>query len=422
LISPESEIEYLFRLQTRGIALGLDRVTKTLSLFGNPETRFPTLHVAGTNGKGSVAAMLHAVYKEAGYRTGLYTSPHLVSFCERFQVNGERILPGQAAVWIHEIRRCVESHGIELTFFEYATVLAFLYFADCKVDVGVIEVGMGGRLDATNVVRPVVSVVTTIAKDHEEFLGQTVKEIAREKAGIIKGGIPVVSGVQDLEARDVLETVSRAVSSPLYQLGRDFQVWEADEEKFDYRGPGWFLPGLTLGLKGIHQRRNAAVALMALELSESSLAISEGQVRSALCGVKWPGRFEMVRKNPLVIMDGAHNLEGVQALKEEILAHYAGWRVKTLFGVMRDKDWRPMLSEIEKISKEIILTEVKNERSERAGELRRSVSEFHSVRILPDASKALKELVAESGDSDLILVTGSLYLVGEVRAVVTEWR
>lgn len=422
MISPKSEIEYLFRLQTRGIVLGLDRVTRVLGLFGNPEKRFLTLHIAGTNGKGSVAAMLHAVYKEAGYRTGLYTSPHLVSFCERFQINGECILLDRAAAWIREIRNRVESHGIELTFFEYATVLAFLYFADCKVDVGVIEVGMGGRLDATNVVSPLVSVVTTIAKDHEEFLGRSLEEIACEKAGIIKGGIPVISGVQSAEAKGVLEAVSRETSSPLYQLGRDFQVREADQEQFNYQGPGWSLPGLSLRLKGIHQRRNAALALMALELSESSLAISEDHVRSALRRVEWPGRFEVVRENPLVIMDGAHNVEGIQALKEEILAHYAGRKVKTIFGVMRDKDWRPMLSELEKISEEIVLTEVKNDRTERASELQRCVSQLQKARIIPDASKALKELVAESGESDLILVTGSLYLVGEVRPVVMEWQ
>jgi dihydrofolate synthase/folylpolyglutamate synthase len=325
------------------IDLRLDRMERSLALFDHPERKFPSLHIAGTNGKGSTSAMLQRVLCLAGYRTALYTSPHLVSFTERMRIGDDEISPDDVVALAAEVRQRTEAADVPLTFFEFVTVMAFVYFARQQVDVGVIEVGLGGRLDATNVVAPLVSVITTISKDHEAYLGPDELSIAREKGGIIKPSVPVVCGKLTGEVAVLLQSIARERGAPAYFLGVDFGFSLKNDGFFDYTGIKQSLINLKLGLRGRHQRANASLALAALELVQRCFPIREKALRDGLATVRWPGRFEVMLDRPMVILDGAHNSEGVQALVDELTDLRQGRRIKLLFAAMADKEWQLML-------------------------------------------------------------------------------
>jgi dihydrofolate synthase/folylpolyglutamate synthase len=411
-------LEHIYNLRGGVIDLRLDRMDRALSLFGHPEKKFPSFHVAGTNGKGSTAAMLHRILSQSGYRVALYTSPHLVSFTERIRIDDEEILPDEVVTLANEIRNKTEGAHIFLTFFEFVTVLAFVHFARGNIDVAVVEVGLGGRLDATNLVQSVVALISTISKDHEAYLGSDLLSIAREKAGIIKHAVPVVCGALPVEVEDLLQRIADERQSPSYFMGRDFVFFLKNKGLFDYTGTKWRLTDLDVALRGRHQRRNAALALSALEIAASDFPVSERAVRDGLKTVRWPGRFEIVRSHPTVVLDGAHNGEGVRALVEELEDFREGRRIKLLFASMEDKDWRFMLEKLSEIVDEMVLTRVDMERSADPHQLASHLGEKIRSRVIEDARSAVEYVLAGADSDEIILVAGSLYLLGEIRPML----
>ncbi|MBM2806369.1 MAG: Bifunctional folylpolyglutamate synthase/dihydrofolate synthase [Deltaproteobacteria bacterium] len=411
-------LERIYNLRGGIIDLRLDRMERALALFDHPEKKFLSLHIAGTNGKGSTSAMLHRMLSLAGYRTALYTSPHLVSFTERLRIGDTEMTQDDVITLADEVRRCTEAAAVTLTFFEFVTVMAFVYFARQQVDIAVIEVGLGGRLDATNVVTPLVSVITTISKDHQAYLGPDELSIAGEKGGIIKARVPVVFGKLSPEVSQLLKTIADERGSPSYFLGADFGFSLKNEGLFDYTGIKQNSSDLTLGLRGQHQRANAAVALATLELIEDRFPVGEQARRDGLATVRWPGRLEVMLERPLVIIDGAHNSEGVQALVSELNELRRGRKIKLLFAAMADKEWELMLGALGKAVDEIVFTRVEMERSAEPEQLAEKLEAGIPRRAIRDARVALRTLLAESQDHDIIVVAGSLYLVGEIRPLL----
>jgi dihydrofolate synthase/folylpolyglutamate synthase len=413
-------LDWIYNLRGGVIDLRLERMDEALALFGHPERQFPALHIAGTNGKGSTAAMLHRILSLGGFRAGLYTSPHLVSFTERIRVGDKEISAPEVVELAEEIRARITPAGVPLTFFEIVTVMAFLYLAREQIDIGVIEVGLGGRLDATNLVRPLVTMITTISKDHESYLGSDLLSIGREKAGIIKPGVPVVCGAVPSEVAALIKQVAEENRSPSYFLGADFKFFLKNERFFDYKGIQHHFSDLTVTLHGRHQRSNAAIAIAALELAGGSFPVSEEAIRRGLSSVVWPGRFEIVRERPWVILDGAHNGEGASALAEVLKEFRRGRRIKLLFAAMEDKDWRAMLSLLLPLVDEVMVTRVRMERSAEPGRIARWAARSLPHRMAEEAGAGLKVLFQEAGPDDIILVAGSLYLLGEVRPTAQD--
>lgn len=408
-------LEYLYNLRGGVIDLRLDRMERSLALFDHPEKKFPSLHIAGTNGKGSTAAMLQRVLSLAGFRTALYTSPHLVSFTERIRIGDDEISPDAVIELAGEVRKRSELAGVPLTFFEFVTVMAFVYFARQQVDIGVIEVGLGGRLDATNVVSPLVSVITTISKDHEAYLGPDEQSIAREKAGIMKRGVPALCGKVSTDVARLMRAIALERGAAVFFLGVDFSFSLKNEGVFDYTGIKHTFLDLKLGLRGRHQCSNAALAVAALELIDEHFPVPESQLRQGLMAVHWPGRLEVLSDRPMILLDGAHNREGVQALVEELRTLRGERRVKLLFAAMADKEWDLMLRDLSGTVDEVLFTRVAMERSAAPEQLVKAWSPSIPCRVDADAKNGLRTLVAESQPNDVVVVAGSLYLLGEIR-------
>ena len=408
-------LEKIFNLRGGIIDLRLDRMRQALALFNHPENQFPSLHIAGTNGKGSTAALLHNILQQAGYRTALYTSPHLESFTERIRIGHEEIAQAEVVSFADEIWQRTAEANVPLTFFEFITVMAFIYFARNRVNVAVIEVGLGGRLDATNVVTPLVSVITTIAKDHEAYLGPDELSIAREKGGIIKPRIPVICGKVSEPVTEVLQEIARLRESPAYFLGTSFSFLLKNESLFDYIGIKQNLSGLALALRGRHQLANASLALAALELVNEYFPVPQVALRYGLETVQWPGRLELISERPLVILDGAHNPEGVRALADALIELRQGRKIKLLFATMADKEWQLMLEILAKLADEMIFTRVSMERSADPELLAKNIPVPIPSRVIQDSQTALAALLDRAQPDDILVVAGSLYLLGEVR-------
>lgn len=408
-------LDWLLHLEvTRGWDLKLESVRQALLLLGSPEEKLAALHVAGTNGKGSTAAIAQAVLSAKGLRVGLYTSPHLSDFRERIRI-GRNWIESEAVVeLVEETRRRMAGSSVELTFFEFVTVMAFLYFARRDVDAAVIEVGLGGRLDATNVVRPRAAIVTTIALDHERHLGTTVSAIAAEKGGIFKSGVPAVVGRVEGEALAVLESIAQERACPLRHLGRDFRA-EVEDEGFRYVGRRT-IPDLRPGLHGRFQIDNAAVALAGLEEGGWLADISDEDVRRSVAGVEWPGRLEIVSEHPRIVLDGAHNPAGAEALAREIPALAGGRPVRLVFGVLADKRWNLMVEKLAPAVADVTVVPVRERRSEDPERVAAAFRRFMPAATAPSGIAALDRLLGVEGAHDsLVLVAGSLFLVGEVR-------
>ena len=420
MASYSETLDRIYHLRGGIIDLRLDRVAGALELFGHPERKFPTIHVAGTNGKGSTSAMLQRVLSLAGYRTALYTSPHLVSFTERIKIGDEEITEDEVVAIADEIWQRTSSAGIALTYFEVVTVMAFIYFARCSTELAVVEVGLGGRYDATNVITPLVSLITTISKDHEAFLGADLLSIAGEKAGIIKPAIPVVCGAVASEVQQLFRHTAQERGSKAYFFGSDFSFSLKNEGFFDYTGLKRHYSNLTVRLRGRHQKYNAAVALAALEVIEDRFPVAEEDVRIGLATVQWPGRLEVMLEKPTVVIDGAHNGEGIQALVEA-LEIYRGRRIKLLFAAMSDKDWQLMLTRLSGVVSEAMVTKVAMERSADPAEMAQGFAGRMKTRSHSESRAALQLLIDESAPDDVIVVAGSLYLLGEVRPMLQEF-
>lgn len=413
-------LDYIFNLRGGEIDLRLERVRRALDLFDHPEKRYQAFHIAGTNGKGSTAAMIHSILSAQGYRAGLYTSPHLVSFTERIRINDREISPAEVVELAASIRKRLARNGAALTFFEFVTLMALVYFVEKQIDVAVVEVGLGGRLDATNVVRPAVSVITSIAMDHEAYLGNDLASIAGEKGGIIKKRIPVVVGAVPSEAEEVLRNLAAANRSPCYFSGQDFGCAIKANGRFDYAGPQWRWEELSLALEGEFQRRNASVALASLEFARASFPVAEAAVRVGLERVSWPGRLETILDRPRVVLDGAHNVEGANALTAELRTLSKERRVRLVFGAMHDKDWRSMLRELTSVAERVVLTRIAMPRSAEPKALAEAISGRAAVQIIEDPVQAVRFALEESSEEDIVVVAGSLYLLGEVRPFLTE--
>jgi dihydrofolate synthase/folylpolyglutamate synthase len=413
-----STLAWLYCLEAvQGIDLKLERVRRAAAALGHPERVAPTFHVAGTNGKGSTAAMLAAMLAASGRRVGLYTSPHLVSFRERITVDGVAITEEAVMEGVDRIRHVLGA-SLDLTCFEVMTLLAWHAFAAVRADVIVLEVGLGGRLDATNLVTPEVSIITNVGFDHEEHLGHDLASIAREKAGIIKAGVPVVSGATGVAA-DVVAARAAELASPLVALHRDFALEPDADGALVYRSRAGTMAHLTVALAGAHQRRNAALAVRALELAPA-FTPTPVQAAAGLAGVRWPGRLQVVCREPLVLLDGAHNAAGIEVMIAEVRALAAGRRVRVLFGVMRDKGWESMLQALAGVANEIVLTRPRQPRSASPETLRGAVS--CPVRVCEDPVEAYREVVATSARDDIVVVAGSLFLGGDRMPLVDPMR
>jgi len=410
-MSYENTVNYLYSLQKYGIKLGLDNIRKLLSSFGNPQNSFRSIHIAGTNGKGSTSAMIASILQASGFKTGLFTSPHLVSFTERIRINNEQITENEVVELGTEIKEAASQiENFFPTFFEVVTAMAFLYFKRNNVEWAVIETGMGGRLDATNVIIPEVSVVTSISYDHSEFLGDTISAIAGEKAGIIKGSTPVVTAMQEPEVIDVIRKTSEKKDSKVFEYGKDFSAslttGDINGSVFDYSGAE-NIEGLEVPLSGEHQILNAALALKTIEIiSKKSLPhqspFTPQAVRAGLKNAIWQGRLEFISNNPPIIIDGAHNAAAsaalAGALRKNFLAKYD--KLIIILGIMSDKDIKGIMRPLLPLASEIILTAPGYERSARPSELAKYASAlgFSNVHTAETVIEAI-EMAIKLGES-----------------------
>jgi dihydrofolate synthase/folylpolyglutamate synthase len=411
---------FLYGLTPRGIKLDLARMEEALARRGNPHHKLRFIHVAGTNGKGSTSAMIASILKAAGFRTGLYTSPHLHRFVERIRIDGRTVAERAVAKVVTEIARDMEAPDFpELTFFEVATLVAFELFVAQKVELVVLEVGLGGRFDATNVVTPLVSAITRIALDHTDMLGDTIEAVAAEKAGIIKPGVPVVSSVRGDEARAVIDARAKELGVPCFLIDRDIRVRPSRRRgRFELTCGEREFEALAVGLLGAHQVDNAACAVAAVcALEHCDIHISEEAIRTGLRRVRWPGRLERVGKSPSVLLDVAHNGDGCAALASYVSARGRKRRV-LLFGVMADKDVAAMLDALESVFDARVYVKP---------DLTRGLDPHLIEEILPgtvaESLEAGLALAREAAGPDgEVVVTGSLFVVAPVRAEILGVR
>jgi dihydrofolate synthase/folylpolyglutamate synthase len=405
----------------------LGRVEKLLSLLGNPHRHFKSVHIAGTKGKGSVAAMCESVLRAAGYRTGLYTSPHLHTFRERIQVDGQMI-PEEAVASLTERLQPLVSQIEGITTFEIITALGFLYFAERGVELAVLEVGMGGRLDATNVVNPLVVIITSLSYDHTHILGDTLAQIAREKAGIIKDKALVVSAPQPPEAMAVIEGVCREKQAELTVIGRDW-AWKAGEtslegQRFRVTSHGSRVTSheFWIPLLGRHQVINATVVVAAIEkLRQQGISIPETSVREGLRRVHWPGRLEILGREPWVVVDGAHNGDSTEKLVVAIKELFPYRKLIVVFGALLGHSVPDMLDALLPVADELILTRSNRIRAIPISDLLQEVHIRHrEAHTAETVAQALERALAIAGPNDLICATGSLSVVAEAREAWAE--
>jgi dihydrofolate synthase/folylpolyglutamate synthase len=416
----QQALDYLYGLEKFGMIFGLTQEERILKAIGNPHKEIQAIHIGGTNGKGSTAAMMSSILQREGYRVGLYTSPHLVRFTERIKVNGKEIEGEEVAALTGWMRNVVEAAGITppFTFFDFTTAMAFYYFKEKLVDLAILEVGLGGRLDSTNVVDPLISIITNIAKDHEEYLGKSILKIAQEKAGIIKKGKPLITAATQPSVLGLFSKACREMGSPYSRVGKQFRYLRAEDGSFDYEGLNRKLWGIHLNLKGFHQIINATTALGAMEvLEESGYRVSTEAMIDGLREVDWPGRLEMVSSSPKVILDGAHNPAGAFVLKEFLEKEFQYGRLILLIGIMKDKDIRSMLHLLAPLADHIILTRPHTDRATPPSLLKRALGQNgKKAEIAEDLKEAIERGLSLTRKEDLLCITGSLYTVGEAGA------
>jgi dihydrofolate synthase/folylpolyglutamate synthase len=417
IMSYQEAVRYLAYLSGMGIRLGLGRLCRVLEHLGRPQDACPAVIIAGTNGKGSVAAVMASVLHAAGLRVGLYTSPHLVDLRERIRVAGNWIEEENFCRHVLEIRRVLAEDT--LTYFEFVTAVAFLEFRRAGADVAILEVGMGGRLDATNLVaNPVVSVITTIGLEHTAYLGRTLRDIAGEKAGVIREGGTCITGVRQASVRRVLEETCQKKKATILRLGQEFKARSLGRGKFSYQGRLWQEHFLPCPLRGRHQIDNAALALAALEvMADRGFPVDGAAIRSGLAMTRWEGRMETIPGSPPVILDGAHNPAAMSVLCRALKEEAAARPIVFLFGVLGDKDAASMLKKMRNVASGVILTETLSERGLSLEELQKLASRLLSVpvEVCPDPQAGLQKARKKAGNQGLVCVTGSLYLVGAMK-------
>jgi len=418
----EDLVQWMFNLERFGIKLGLDNMTEFMSRIGDPHNDFKSVHVTGTNGKGSVCAFLASMLTDAGLKVDLYTSPHLVDFRERIRVDGTMISEADVVRIGNELKETMESMAKEdsekqLTFFEFTTGLAFKYFSETEVDIAVVEVGMGGRLDATNLVNPEVVGITRVGLEHTAYLGKTLREIAREKAGIIKQGVPVASCERNSDVLSILQATCDRKDAELRLLGRDFTFGNStttmDGAEFDYIG-GRTMKKLIIPLIGEHQMENAAMAVaIAEELLHMGYDIPEERIRTGLLKVEWRGRLDFWSRTPIIILDGSHNPDGVEA-SVRVLSEHGFTPLTYVVACMSDKDASGILKALSGTAERMILTQVDVARSMKATDLLGLARDEFSgpMEAVTPPSEAVRTALSKA-DGKGVCIIGSFYLVGE---------
>lgn len=417
-MTPQEALRAIDALEKFGIHLGLERIGACLHALGEPHRAWPCLHVGGTNGKGSTSLLLASALSAAGYRTGLYTSPPLECFGERIRVDGALLDDGFVPGLYEAVLRAGREHpgAGGLSQFEVITAMAFLHFARVPVDAAVVEVGLGGRLDATNVVVPEVAVVTNVGLEHAEHLGPTPEAIAGEKGGIVKPGVPLVTGAEG-GALEVLREAAASRGCAVRVRGVDFHV-SPGAGGLEYRGPRWRLSGLELGLLGGFQRDNLALALAALEvLEERGWRLPEDAVRRAVREARWPGRLEVLGSGPRVVLDGAHNPHASRVLARSLREDLSYARLWLVLGILGDKDARSILADLVPLAHRVVVTRSASSRAREPEEIERLARELRSgeLKAVPTVSAALDWALERAAPGDLVCVTGSLTIVGEAR-------
>lgn len=422
-------MEYIHNTSKFGMNFGLKRTEKILELLGNPHKKLNLIHIAGTNGKGSTTVMLSQVLIESGYKTGMFTSPYLEEFEERIQINNNNISKECLCKIIERVKSAIDivltlgyDHPTE---FEIITCAMFLYFYEEKIDIGIIEVGLGGRLDSTNVINPLLTIITSISFDHINILGNSLSKIASEKAGIIKENIPLILYPQQNEAKEAIISIAKE---------KKVKVIEVDENcgsliGIEDNGKDIFQKvhimckksyELNLALLGKHQICNASVVLNAVEfLNENGYSLSEENINNAMEKVKWKGRLEIIKRNPLIVIDGAHNLGGIESLVESVKTYFKYEKIKLILGILSDKDVYKMVEKISGIADKIYTVTPNSERAELATELKKVVYSYNkNVESYLNYSDALNDAIRDSSEGDLILISGSLYMIGDMRKIL----
>jgi len=427
-----SSLDYLLSLQKFGIKLGLDNINHLLGRLGNPHRQFPAIHVAGTNGKGSVVAFIHSALIAMGYKAGRFTSPHLVDFSERILINHDPVTDDEIDDLVEGIRPVVDEMGDDPnlehpTFFEAVTAMAFLHFARENVDFAVVEVGMGGRYDSTNVVNPCVTVVNNVHMEHSDYLGDTVEKIAFEKAGIIKPGVEVVSAAREPDARKVIDARAGECDTKAYHLSSDFRC-EASRDTYprqyvSFTSPWSSLEKVEINLPGEFQAQNAAVALMSLEIlrRKGSIIENEDALRRGMAAAKWPARLEKLAEEPLIILDSAHNPAAMTASVDAILQLFPERKTTLVVGMLSDKNVTSVLKSLKALSDTIVVTQPDYGRALPGAELADAARQFFGrVEHEQTIADAIRRALALTDPDGMILITGSLFNVAEVRAFMDK--
>ncbi|MBI9075574.1 MAG: bifunctional folylpolyglutamate synthase/dihydrofolate synthase [Desulfatibacillum sp.] len=406
----------LFSLGRFGIKLGLETISALLEGINNPHLRLKCIHIAGTNGKGSVAQTTASILRAAGYKVGVYTSPHLVHVNERFAVNGQPI-SDQEVLDAYQAVKNVTGLERQATFFEYTTAMALYAFDKANVDYAVMETGMGGRLDATNILKPEVCIITNVSVEHEMYLGSTIAEIAMEKGGIIKESTPVVTGVRQPTAIKMVDKIAKNKSAPLYLMGRDFKTRRLPGGGFSFYGQDATWKRLNCLLKGEYQIPNASLALAGCQvLITRGAKINEEHVRTGLEQVKWPGRLETVLESPMVILDGAHNLAAMKVLTKYLSGAFADRKITVITGFLDDKPYKRMLPMLDALADKMILTRPQINRAMEPEALAVLLPESQGrIVTQPSVEKAVQYALDHANQSDVIVIAGSLYIVGEAK-------
>ncbi|MCP4023985.1 MAG: bifunctional folylpolyglutamate synthase/dihydrofolate synthase [Desulfobacteraceae bacterium] len=415
----EECLDKIYKLGRFGIKLELDTILNILRLLNNPHKNYKTVHIAGTNGKGSTATYIASMLQNAGFKTGIYTSPHLIRFNERICVNGQEILD-EDVVNAYEAVHAVDIGKRKATFFEIATAMSFYHFAKQNVDWAVMETGMGGRCDATNIIRPEVSVITNLSIEHTDYLGNTIKALAREKGGIIKPNVPLVTGVSQPSALKVIQKITKEKKADLFLFKNDFSIRKnPGKESYSYKGIKTRVNNLAIPLPGDHQKENASLAIAACELifKKRGETLSSDMIKQGLGSAKWPGRLENVMEKPLVIIDGAHNKKAAQVLGKHLKKTLNGKTLTLVIGILDDKPYEEMLKSLIPCADNIIITKAKIERSLEPSVLKKSVEKMgkKKVHIIEDVKEAVDHALSCTPENGAICIAGSLYVAGEAK-------
>ncbi len=422
--SYEESLKAMYGLRRFGIKLELSTIQGILARLGNPQDRYRTIHIAGTNGKGSVAASLSAILLRAGHRAGLFTSPHLSRFNERIRID-EAEIENAAVVSAYEaVREAAEGAERSPTFFEFSCAMAMLAFGRHGVEWAVMETGMGGRMDATNVARPDLCVITNISLEHQMYLGGTLSAIAGEKGGIIKPGVPVITAACQKAALGVIRRIAAEKDAPLFRLSEHFRVRRTGDNRFNYYGMDHVWRDVRPGLPGYYQVENAALTLAACEiLIRNGLDLPEAAIREGLASVRWPGRLEVIRQSPMVVLDGAHNLMAARNLGDYLSRDLAGREITLVAGILDDKPYVSMLRSLLPPCRRAIFVRARIDRAlppETLAEAARAEGLVEDIAVIPDVGPAVDRAIAMSAPDGVVCVAGSLYVVGEARQWLTQ--